>query len=158
MAQDKESAGVLMYRRRGHAIEVLVGHPGGPYFARRQKGAWTIPKGQIEPGESIEETAVRELYEETGAEAGEERSYLGSIKQRGGKRVHAFMVEGELDPEALDSQTFELEWPPRSGRRRTYPELDEVRWVRPEEARRLLNPAQCELVDRLLEQLEAEEG
>jgi predicted NUDIX family NTP pyrophosphohydrolase len=146
----KESAGVLMFRRRAEGLEVLVAHPGGPFFSRRTYGAWTIPKGLIEPGEDAETAARREFEEETGFSVQGELIGLGSVRLRSGKIIHAYACEGDVDPAALDSNRFELEWPRRSGKLQTFPELDEVRFVTPQQARELLNPAQVQLVDRLV--------
>lgn len=151
------SAGLLLYRRRGDRLEVLLAHPGGPLFARRDAGAWTVPKGLIEPGEIAIEVARREFREETGAEApGEIESYLplGQVRQASGKVVHAWAAEGDLDETAAVSNTFTMELPRGSGRRATFPEVDRVAWFEPDEARRRLNPAQAPLVDRLLEALD----
>lgn len=151
-----DSAGILLYRRTPEGrTELLVAHPGGPLWARRDAGAWSIIKGELEPGESPEAAARRELAEELGARAAAplaelELVPLGEVRQRGGKLVHAWAGEGEVDPAAVDSATFEMTWPPRSGRTATFPEIDRVAWVTPERARELLNPAQAELVDRLL--------
>jgi predicted NUDIX family NTP pyrophosphohydrolase len=144
------SAGVLLYRRGPAGLEVLLAHPGGPIFARRDAGHWTIPKGEPDPGEPLFETARREFREETGHTAPDgEWHDLGSIVQKGGKVVHAWAVEGDLRPEELVSETFELEWPPRSGRRETHPKIDRVGWFDPAEARRRIKEAQVPLLDRL---------
>jgi len=150
----KASAGVLLYRTRSVGLEVLVAHPGGPFFARKSLGAWTIPKGLIEDGEDAETAARREFREETGFACPRELFELGTVRLRSGKVIHAFAGRGDADPQRLTSQTFEMEWPRRSGRRQTFPEVDEVRFARPDEARSLLNPAQAVLVDRLLALLE----
>ena len=154
----KESAGVLIFRRR-EGIEVLLVHPGGPYWAKKDLGAWSIPKGEPDAGEDLRLCALRELGEELGSEApvpGEaEMIELGSIKQKAGKVVHAWAAAGEFDVEALRSNTFEMEWPPRSGgAMREFPEVDRAEWFDPDEARRRILPAQAPLVDRLLESLE----
>jgi len=146
----KESAGILLYRHSRRSVEVLIAHPGGPFFANRSVGAWTIPKGLIERGESAEVAARREFVEETGFAPPDTLFELGSVRLRSGKVIYAFAGEGEVDPGALDSNRFDLEWPRKSGRVRSYPELDQVRYAQPNEARELLNPAQSLLVDRLL--------
>ncbi len=155
------SAGLLLYRRRGGAIEVLLAHPGGPLFARRDEGAWTLPKGLIEAGETAMDVARREFREETGAEPpSDEAAYLslGRIRQASGKVVHAWAAEGDLDPASARSNTFEMEYPRGSGRRGTFPEVDRVAWFAPDEARRRLNRAQAPLIDRLLEGLRLDVG
>ena len=144
------SAGILLYRLGPAGLEVLLAHPGGPIFARRDAGHWTIPKGEPDPDEPLIEAARREFREETGQPAPDgEWLELGSIVQKGGKVVHAWAVEGDLRPDDLVSETFELEWPPRSGRRETHPEIDRVAWFDPAEARRRIKDAQVPLIDRL---------
>jgi predicted NUDIX family NTP pyrophosphohydrolase len=157
-AMPKPSAGLLLYRRRGDGVEVLLAHPGGPLWTKRDAGAWSVPKGEIEPGEEAFAVARREFMEETGHEApAGECLALGEIRQKSGKLVVAWACEGDLDPATTVSNTFPLEWPPGSGDWIDVPEVDRVAWFDPDEARRRLNPAQAELVDRLLGQL-AEEG
>ena len=153
----KESAGILLFRGGAApaAPEVLLVHPGGPFWARKDLGAWSIPKGGPEEGEDPRACALRELAEELGpaapAIALEDLTELGSIRQKGGKVVHAWAAEAEFDPAALDSNRFELEWPPRSGERREFPEVDRAEWFAPEEARRRIIAAQQQFIDRLLE-------
>ena len=144
------SAGILLFRQAPAGIEVLLAHPGGPYFKDRDAGHWTIPKGEPDPGEPLIEAARREFREETGLPPpdGEWRE-LGSIVQKGGKVVHAWAVEGDLRPEDVASDTFELEWPPKSGRLQAFPEIDRVEWFEPAEARRRVKAAQVPLLDRL---------
>jgi predicted NUDIX family NTP pyrophosphohydrolase len=151
----KRSAGILVYRERD-ALEVLVVHPGGPFWARRDAASWTIPKGEVDDGEDPLDAARRELGEELGA-ALELTALvdLGEVRQRAGKVVRAWGARGDFDPAALASNTFEMEWPPRSGQRQAFPEVDRAAWVEPAEARRLLLPAQTAFVDRLLEVVEA---
>jgi predicted NUDIX family NTP pyrophosphohydrolase len=155
----RESAGVLLFRSRAAPTLLLV-HPGGPFWARKDLGAWTIPKGEPDPGEELRRCALRELGEELGPAAPTLRPgeliELGSVRQKGGKRVHAWAAEAEFDPAALASNSFELEWPPRSGERRAFPEIDRAEWFDPAEARRRILPAQAELVDRLLDLLAAD--
>ncbi len=148
MAQ-KESAGLLMFRRRGGGIEVLLAHPGGPYWAGRHDGAWTIPKGGIDAGEQPLDAAIREFHEETGFDAVGPFLLLGSITQRSGKIVHAWAFEGDGDPANVRSVTTTTEWPPRSGRQIEIPEIDRVAFFSGVEARRAINVAQVELLDRL---------
>ncbi len=144
------SAGLLLYRVRDGALEVLLGHMGGPFWARRDAGAWSIPKGELADGEEALAGARREFAEELGRPAPDgEAVPLGEVRQRGGKRVVAFALEGDFDPAALDPGTFEMEWPPRSGRRQRFPEIDRVAWLGLDDARRLVVRAQAELIDRL---------
>jgi predicted NUDIX family NTP pyrophosphohydrolase len=154
----RTSAGFLVYRRRGGSLEVLLAHPGGPYYARQDDGAWTIPKGEPEPGEDLLAAARRELREEVACEARDPLLPLGSVKQRGGKVVHAWAFEGDLDEDApLPANTFEIEWPPRSGRRQSFPEIDRAAFFPIEVARRKIREAQRPLLARLEEALRAGE-
>jgi predicted NUDIX family NTP pyrophosphohydrolase len=149
------SAGILLYRRIDDGIEVLIAHPGGPLWAKRREGSWSIPKGLVAPGESLLDTARREFAEETGfvLPSGTGKP-LGEVQLPSRKLVHAWAFEGDADPAALESNTFEMEWPPRSGRRTTFPEIDVVEWVTPHRAALLLHPAQVAFVDRLLKSLD----
>jgi predicted NUDIX family NTP pyrophosphohydrolase len=146
------SAGILLFRQTPSGIEVLLGHPGGPYFEARDAGIWSIPKGEAENGEELWAVARREFGEETGHVVGSSARTiaLGSITQRGGKVVHAWAVEGDLDPAAAWSNTFSMEWPPHSGIVIDVPELDRLAWFSPDAARSAMNPAQAALVDLLL--------
>jgi predicted NUDIX family NTP pyrophosphohydrolase len=151
-----ESAGILLFRHGDGEVELLLAHPGGPFWQGRHSGAWTLPKGEPEAGEDLRECALRELREELGPAAAVEAAELldlGSVRQKGGKVVHAFAAESDFDPASIESSVFEIEWPPRSGARREFPEVDRVEWFRPARAREMLNPAQVELVDRLLDRL-----
>lgn len=145
------SAGILAYRKRAGRLEVLLVHPGGPYWRSKDDGAWSIPKGEMDATDDPEQTARREFAEELGPNAliGP-LTAVGEIRQRGGKRVIAFVGEGEFDPMALVSNMFEIEWPPRSSRRQTFPEVDRAEWFEIEFARTKLIAAQVELLDRLL--------
>jgi len=145
----KESAGLLLYRRRDRELEVLLVHPGGPYWTNKDAGAWTIPKGELGEGETPLETARRELVEETGIHPSGPLVGLGAIRQKGGKLVHAWALEHDVDAAGIVSNTFELEWPPRSGRRQAFPEVDQARWFSLDEARRRINPAQAAFIDAL---------
>ena len=146
----RTSAGLLIWRRRDGGIEVLLGHPGGPFFARKDAGHWTVLKGEIDPGEEPEAVARREFTEETGAPPPDGPfSELGEVRQRGGKIVRAWAAEGDLDPALVISNTFEMEWPPRSGRRQEFPEIDRVGWFDPVEARARIIAAQSPFIDRL---------
>jgi predicted NUDIX family NTP pyrophosphohydrolase len=143
------SAGILLVRGGRDPIEVLLVHPGGPFWAKKDLGAWSIPKGEVEPGEDPRARALIEFTEETGMTLDVELRELGEIKQKGGKIVVAFTAEGDLDADAIVSNTFELEWPPRSGRRATFPEVDRAAWFGLDEARERINPAQAAFLDRL---------
>jgi predicted NUDIX family NTP pyrophosphohydrolase len=145
----KKSAGVLMYRRSGDSIEVFLIHPGGPFWAKKDFGAWSIPKGQYEDDEAPLDAARREFREETGFDADGEFIPLAPIKQKSGKVVSAWAVEGSIDATAIESNTFSMEWPPKSGRQTEFPEADGAGWFSPDEARVKLNPAQAVLVDSL---------
>ena len=146
------SAGLLAYRMRDGDLEVLLAHPGGPYWARRDDGAWSIPKGELAEGEDPYAGARREFAEELGVAPPDAADpiALGEARQKGGKRVVAWAVAGDLDPAATVSNTFEMEWPPRSGRRATFPEVDRVAWFDVETARRKLVPGQVPLLDALV--------
>lgn len=148
------SAGLLLHRRTP-TLEVLLGHLGGPYFARRDDGAWSIPKGEYGPDEEPLAAARREFTEELGAvpPAGVEYRLLGEIRQRNGKQVTAWAVEADFDVTTLVSNTFEIEWPPRSGRRQSFPEIDRAAWFDVETARRKMVAGQQPLLDRLVEHL-----
>ena len=147
----KISAGLLMYRRRAGHLEVLLAHPGGPFWTNKDAGAWTIPKGVVEEGEGDHlATAKREFEEELGTKPNaKEFLPLGDVRQRGGKTVVAWAFEGDLDPAAIQSNTFKVEWPPRSGRWRDYPEVDRAAFFSIDEARKKINQAQAQFLDRL---------
>jgi predicted NUDIX family NTP pyrophosphohydrolase len=138
-----------MHRRRGGAIEVLLVHFGGPFWAKRDEGAWAIPKGLVEPGETAEAAARREFREELGFEAEGAFLPLGRIRQKGGKWVEAFALEGDLDPERIVSNHFTVEWPPGSGTFASYPEVDRAAWYELAKARAKMLPSQLPLLDRL---------
>jgi predicted NUDIX family NTP pyrophosphohydrolase len=152
-ASTNRSAGVLLWRRREGRLEVLLGHPGGPFYARRDEGAWTIFKGQPDPGESDEDAARRELREESGIAFSGPLVPLGEVRQKGGKVVIAFAGEGDADPATLSSEPFEMEWPPGSGRTGRFPEVDRYGWFGLEEAARRILPAQAAFLARLTEAL-----
>jgi predicted NUDIX family NTP pyrophosphohydrolase len=147
----RTSAGILLWRRRGTRVEVLLGHPGSPYFARKDEGDWTVLKGEVDPGEELVAVARREFAEETGhpLEGNAPLVDLGDIRQRSGKVVFAWAVEGDLDPATAVSNTFEMEWPPRSGRVQAFPEIDRVAWFGLAEARVKIKDAQAPFLDRL---------
>jgi predicted NUDIX family NTP pyrophosphohydrolase len=154
---ERRSAGILLWRRAtGDEIEVLLGHPGGPLFARKDHGHWTIPKGEIEAGEAAWDVARREFTEETGFPVPTGAPLeLGEIRQKGGKLVVAWALEGDLDVDAAHSNTFWLEWPPRSGRRIEVPEIDRVTWFTLDEARAHIKETQIPFLDRLVAALQA---
>ena len=145
----KRSAGLLMYRRSRGILEVLLVHPGGPFWIKKDAGAWSVPKGEYEAGEEALVAAAREFQEETGLVAGGPYTPLRPIKQQGGKIVEAWAFEGDCDAEALTSTTFSLEWPRGSGRRQEFPEVDRAGWFTLEEARRKILPAQAAFLDEL---------
>jgi predicted NUDIX family NTP pyrophosphohydrolase len=154
----QESAGILMYRRRGEGLEVLLAHFGGPYWAKKDDGAWAIPKGLIEPGETAVAAARREFAEELGTPVDGPLTPLGRIRQKGGKYVEAFAVEGDLDAGAIVSNVFTMEWPPRSGRFQSWPEVDRAAWFTLAEARTKMLASQLVLLDLLLEVAEGRGG
>lgn len=145
----RESAGILMYKRQGEEILVLLAHPGGPFWRTRDEGAWSIPKGEMGPDEEAAATARREFEEELGLAASGDLQPLGRIRQRSGKWVEAFAMEGDFEPSALRSNTFEMEWPPGSGERASFPEIDRVMWLSLAHARRRILPSQEALLERL---------
>ena len=146
----KRSAGILMYRRRGGSLEVFLVHPGGPFWKNKDDGAWQIPKGELATDEEPLLCARREFEEETGFSADGEFAELGTFRQPGGKHVQAWAVEGNCDPARLVSNEFEMEWPPRSGRRQSFPEVDRGGWFGIDEARGKLLLGQRPVLDRLL--------
>lgn len=146
------SAGILLYRVVDEVVEVLLVHPGGPFWAKKDLGVWTVPKGEIEDGEEARECALRELEEELGSPFDlmpEELIELGSVRQKSGKVVHCWAAEGDFDTSTLCSNTFSMEWPPRSGTEREFPEVDRAEWLGIAEAREKVIPAQAEFLDRL---------
>ncbi len=152
------SAGVLVYRLCSVEAEFLVAHPGGPFYRRRREGVWTIPKGLVEVDETPLDAARREFEEETGLPCPQALTGLGEVRLKGGKRILAFAGEADLPVDQLRSNGFEMEWPRHSGKLATFPEIDEIRYVEADEARRLLHPAQAPLVERLLAHLRGPEG
>jgi predicted NUDIX family NTP pyrophosphohydrolase len=151
----KRSAGLLMHRSAAGPVEVLLVHPGGPFWAKRDDGAWSLPKGEYQEGEDPFEVALREFREELGVDPPGDRSavFLGELRQPSGKRVSAWALEGDLDVTAVRSNTFVMEWPPRSGRAREFPEVDRAGWFTVEAARRKLVPGQVAFIERLAELL-----
>jgi predicted NUDIX family NTP pyrophosphohydrolase len=150
MAGSKKSAGILLYRLRSGELEVFLVHPGGPFWARKDAGAWTIPKGEIDEGEDPRAAALREFREETGMACPGTLTELAPVRQAGGKTVLAWAVEGDCDAAAIESNTFELEWPPKSGRVNRYPEVDRAGWFAIAEARGKILGGQAPLLDQLL--------
>jgi predicted NUDIX family NTP pyrophosphohydrolase len=146
----KKSAGILMYRRSGPGLEVLLVHPGGPFWAKKDLGAWSIPKGEYEDSEDPLAAARREFREELGAEPDGAFLDLGRLIQPSRKEIIAWAVEGDFPVAALTSNTFEMEWPPKSGRKQRFPEVDRAGWFHPEDARRKILPGQVEFIERLL--------
>ncbi|KES05848.1 DNA mismatch repair protein MutT [Streptomyces toyocaensis] len=146
------SAGLLLFRHTGSGLEVLLGHMGGPFFRRRETGAWTVPKGEYDPGEPAWEAARREFREELGLPPPDGRALpLGEVRQAGGKTVTAWAVEADLDPATVVPGTFGMEWPPKSGRIQEFPELDRVAWFPLDRAREVIVSAQAAFLDRLAE-------
>ena len=145
----KVSAGLLMYRKRDGHFEVLLVHLGGPFWAKKDAGAWFVPKGEVNPGEDELAAAKREFAEETGLVPGEPLLPLGNVKHKTGKKVSAWAFEGDCDPAALRSNTFQMEWPPRSGKMREFPEIDRADFFTIEAARERMHPAEFDFVSRL---------
>jgi predicted NUDIX family NTP pyrophosphohydrolase len=145
----KLSAGLLLFRRQGAGLEVFLAHPGGPFWSHKDAGAWTIPKGLIEPGEEPLAAALREFEEETGIRPEGPFLPLGSIRQKAGKEIHAWAWQGDADPDRVTSNTVRTEWPRGSGRWLTFPEVDRCGWFDAGTAREKINPAQAELIARL---------
>jgi predicted NUDIX family NTP pyrophosphohydrolase len=146
------SAGILIYRGRAESLEVLLVHPGGPFWAKKDDGAWSVPKGEVDEGEEPRACALRELEEELGSSLGvgeEGLEELGSVRQKSGKVVHCWTAAADFDPAELRSNGFTLEWPPRSGQMREFPEVDRAEWFALDAARRKINPAQVAFLDRL---------
>lgn len=143
------SAGILLYRRPRAALEVLLVHPGGPFWARKDAAAWSIPKGLCSPGEPPEAAALREFEEETGCRPAGKLETLGRFRQPSGKLVEAFALEGDFDPRNLRSNTFEIEWPPRSGKLQSFPEADRAGWFAPEAAQLKIHKGQRPILEAL---------
>jgi predicted NUDIX family NTP pyrophosphohydrolase len=157
----KQSAGILLYRLAEGGVELLLVHPGGPFWARKDLGAWSVPKGEYNDGEEGLACAMRELEEELGSLPSiseDDLIDLGQVRQKSGKRVRVWAAESDFDPSTLNSNTFTMQWPPRSGRQREFPEVDQAEWFTPRKAKRKLIAAQAAFVDRLLERLQDREG
>jgi len=146
----RKSAGLLLFRRTPSGVEVLLVHPGGPLWAKKDEGAWSIPKGEIDANEEPLAAARREFEEELGSPVSGEFIALAPIRQASGKVVHAWAVEGDFDPATFTSAMFSMEWPPRSGRQQEFPEVDRAEWFSLDDARRKINKAQIELLDQLV--------
>jgi predicted NUDIX family NTP pyrophosphohydrolase len=144
-----ESAGMLLFRRKNNRLEIFLAHPGGPFWAKKDAGAWTIPKGLVNPGESTLLAACREFEEETGIKPAGDFLPLGSIRQKAGKTVHAWAWEGDADPNHTTSNLMKMEYPKGSGKWLSFPEVDRCAWFETEEAKNFINPAQIELIERL---------
>lgn len=148
--QSVVSAGLLMYRFNRGALEIFLGHPGGPFFAKKDEGAWSIPKGEVGADEDLLQTAVREFEEETGVKPKGEYVSLGHIRQKNGKIVHAWAVKGDWDnTKPIRSNTFTIEWPPHTGKKQEFPEIDRGAFFDSKTARQKINPAQIPLIERL---------
>ncbi|RCS48273.1 NUDIX domain-containing protein [Bremerella cremea] len=150
----KISAGLLMFRREAGELQVLLAHPGGPFFRQKDAGAWTIPKGEVHEAEGAQQAALREFAEETGVVPLGDLIALTPIKQKGGKVVHAWAVEGTCDPSRLTSNTFTIEWPPKSGRQQDFPEIDRAEFFNLATAKQKINPAQVSLLEELVTKIE----
>jgi predicted NUDIX family NTP pyrophosphohydrolase len=146
----KQSAGILLYREQDTIIEFLLVHPGGPFFAKKQEGAWTIPKGELLTDEEPLQAAIREFEEETGYAPSPPFLALQPIIQKGGKEVLCWAAKGNLDADAITSNTFTIEWPPKSGKMTDFPEVDKAGWFSPEEAKKLINERQIPLLEEII--------
>jgi predicted NUDIX family NTP pyrophosphohydrolase len=149
----KQSAGILLYRHTGTHIEFFLVHPGGPFFAKKDLGSWSIPKGEFTHEEEALTAAKREFEEELGATPKGEFIALTPVKQSSGKTVHAWALEGDIDPEAITSNTFEIEWPPKSGKKQSFPEIDKGQWFPSHAAKEKINKAQAAFIDELTAKL-----
>ncbi|HKH60519.1 MAG TPA: NUDIX domain-containing protein [Flavitalea sp.] len=149
-----QSAGILLYRRKSNRIELFLVHPGGPFWQKKDQGAWTIPKGEFTDNEEALEAARREFEEETGVALSGNFIELTPVKQKAGKLIYAWALEGDVDASNIFSNSFKIEWPPKSGRYKEFPEVDKAEWFGKEQAKEKINPAQARLVDELLQKLE----
>jgi len=154
--RSRNSGGLLMYKLADGVLLLLLVHPGGPFFQKKDEGAWTVPKGEVQPGEDPLETAQREFLEETGLTAAGPFVQLTPVKQKGGKTVHAWAFAGDCDPATLVSNTFSMQWPPRSGKMQEFPEVDRAEFFDADTARTKINAAQIALIDELQQLLAAE--
>lgn len=156
MPRARISAGLLLYRVRAETVEVLLAHPGGPYFRNRDLGAWSIPKGELDGSEDLLQAARREFAEEIGCAPDGPFVGLDPVRQKGGKTVYAFAVQGDCEPSQICSNTFSIEWPPRSGRQQEFPEIDRAEFFDLATAREKINAAQATFLDQLVQNLEAD--
>ena len=145
----KKSAGILLYRNSSKNIEVLLGHPGGPFWAKKDEGAWSIPKGEFSDEEQAENAARRELEEEIGLKINGEMKELSPVKLKSGKIIYAWAIEQDFNPSHFKSNSFEMEWPPKSGKKESFPELDKVMWFELDEAKKKINSGQVSFLDQL---------
>jgi predicted NUDIX family NTP pyrophosphohydrolase len=145
----KQSAGILLYRINVKELEVFLVHPGGPFFRNKDSGFWTVPKGEPEAGEALLQTALREFKEETGYLPAGPPIALSSIRQKAGKLVHCWAIKGDIDADKLVSNTFDLEWPPKSGRIQAFPEIDKAAWFKEEDAKKKINQMQISFIEEL---------
>ncbi|TWV98007.1 NUDIX domain-containing protein [Chitinophaga pinensis] len=150
----KQSAGILLYRRKAKKLEVFLGHPGGPFWAKKDLGSWSVPKGEYLDGEEPLQAAIREFEEETGYRPAGDFIQLTTIRQKGHKTVHCWAVAGDLDPEKIVSNDFEMEWPPRSGKMKSFPEIDRAAWFSVEEAREKILERQAAFIDELVQMID----
>lgn len=153
MSKKRQSAGILLYRTKNNALELLLVHPGGPFWVKKDDGAWTIPKGELDSDESALEAAKREFREETGIEISGNFIELKPIKQKSGKIVYAWAVQGDVDASKIRSNLFELEWPPKSGRKQSFSEVDKAGWFGISEAKKKINEGQAPLIEELAAKL-----
>lgn len=148
-----QSAGILLYRKRNNRIELFLVHPGGPFWQKKDIGVWTIPKGEFADDEEALEAAKRVFQEETGVSLSGNFIELTPVKQKAGKLIYAWALEGDVDAANISSNSFKIEWPPKSGRYKEFPEVDKAEWLSEEQAKEKINPAQARLVDELLQKL-----
>jgi predicted NUDIX family NTP pyrophosphohydrolase len=156
MASKKQSAGILLYRMKKNRLEIFLVHPGGPFFANKDAGSWSVPKGEFGENEDPLEVAKKEFEEETGQQIKGDFFALSPIKQKGGKTVFAWAVEGEADETKMISNTFTIEWPPRSGKMKEFPEVDKGEWFDTATAKEKINSSQAALIEELVKKLESE--
>jgi len=149
LSMSQKSAGIVLYRIQNKSLEVFLVHPGGPYWSKKDEGAWSIPKGEINEDEEPLAAAKREFQEETGIKISGEFIQLNPVKQKGGKIVYAWAIEGDIDPQKIKSISFEIEWPPRSGKMKSFPEIDKAAWFQLSDAQKKIIEAQSALIKEL---------